>query len=181
MRPAADHVFRRAALEHHAGPRPKPAAAEIPRPPVVLSLFVLGALLGASVAALLYLQVPEYASGSLIVAPRRTLFLAVPADLAQRLQPGQTVLVPSTSGARPRATIGRIGETMPSARVGAFLHLDLPRVSPPGRRVTLTRLDRAGAEPAAPLLDTVGAVFPARVEIGRESVLSRLPIVGELS
>jgi hypothetical protein len=172
VRPA-DHVFRRAALEHHAGPRTKAAAAEIPRPPVALSVCILGALLIASVAALLYLQVPEYASGSLIVGPGHTLFLAVPAELERRLRPGQAVLIPAPSGVAPRATVVRIGETMPSARVGAFLHLDLAHGLTPGGQVTLAELGRAGAEPAAPLLDTVGAVFPARVEVGRESVLSR--------
>jgi hypothetical protein len=174
MRPA-EHVFRRSALDRHAGPRPKAAAVEIPQPPIALSLGLLGALVVAGVAALLYLRVPEYSSGSLIVGPRRALFLAVPAALERCLRPGQAVVVPSASGAAARATIVGRRETMVRVRVGAFLHLELGRRLALGERVTIARLESAGRT-----LAPVGAVLPARVEVGRTSVLSRVPIVGRL-
>jgi hypothetical protein len=152
---------------------------EIPQPPVVLSLCALGALLVAGAATLLYLQVPEYSSGSVIVGPRQALHLAVTVELARRLRPGQVVLVSSAAAALPRATVVGSRETMSRARAGASLHLDPVRL-PRGARLMIARLELRGAA-TAEMLGPVGAVLPARVEVGRTSVLSRLPVVGRLT
>ena len=181
MTTAPDHLFREAAFERAARPRREAPTAEIPRPPTRTSLCALAGLLVAAAATALYIRVPEYASGSLIVGPADRLIVAVPVTAKRELRAGRPVVMASPSGdVVVRSTLTRVVGVVSRRWLDERVRLDPASRPAFGDALIVAYARRPRSRSAAARLGAAGTVLPARVEIARDSVFSHLPLVGRL-
>lgn len=182
-------IFRNKALQYYAQSREKDVLPRFVAPPVFIFLWVLlGLLLVATLLAWLG-QVPTYVAGSGVVLNQGiktqqggnevVAVVFLPATPSLHLRAGLPIQVQiGTTGPQLTGTIDTVqpGVISPSdARKRYSLNGDLAQViTQPSIAVTV----RLGADVLAQMY--AGSSVSAQVQVGTRSVLSLLPVIGQL-